>query len=50
MSTTPDADADEAPETPEPVYDAMIRRPETGPDPLVPEPSATPKTAKKDGK
>lgn len=45
--STPDTDADEAPETPEPVYDAMIRRPEAGPDPLVPEPSETPKTAKK---
>lgn len=47
---TPDADTDEAPETPEPVYDAMIRRPETGPDPLVPEPSATPEAAKMAGK
>ena len=45
MMTTPDADPD-PPETPEPVYDQMIRRPESGPDPLVPEPLATPKTRK----
>jgi hypothetical protein len=45
--TTPDADTDESPEDPEPVYDAMIRRPESGPDPLVPEPLAVPKTDRK---
>jgi hypothetical protein len=42
--TTPGAAPDDPPETPEPVYDQMIRRPESGPDPLVPEPLATPKT------
>ena len=44
--STPDADEDESPETPEPVYDKMIRRPESGPDPLVPESLATPKPKK----
>jgi hypothetical protein len=43
--TTPDTDTD-PPETPEPVYDQMIRRPESGSDPLVPEPLATPKGGK----
>jgi hypothetical protein len=42
MVTTPD----NPPETPEPVYDQMIRRPESGPDPLVPEPLVTPKKGK----
>lgn len=44
--TTPDAAHDGPPETPEPVYDQMIRRPESGPDPLVPEPLVTPKKGK----
>lgn len=43
--TTPDTD--ETPEVPEPVYDAMVRRQEDGPDPLVPEPAANPKTGEK---
>lgn len=46
--TTPDTNADDPPEEPEPVYDAMIRRPESGPDPLVPEPLEVPETGKGD--
>jgi hypothetical protein len=45
--STPDTDTNETPEDPEPVYDAMIRRQEDGPDPLVPEPAANPKTGEK---
>ena len=44
--TTPDTAPSDPPETPEPVYDQMIRRPESGPDPLVPEPLVTPKGGK----
>jgi len=44
--TAPDTGEDETPEVPKPVYDAMIRRPESGPDPLVPEPLKTPETRK----
>jgi hypothetical protein len=42
VTAVPDDD-----DAPEPVYDAMIKRDDDGPDPLVPEPLGTPGTSKK---